>query len=184
MPVTVRNIILWRREVENRAGILASTLEPLAKGGADLQVLMGYRFPGNEAKAMIEIYPVTGRALTRAAQEAGLSSSSIPTLLVQGDNKPGLGYAIAQAIAQAGINLTFLVAQVIGRRYSAVIGFDTADDEKKAAALIKKATAAKPGSSSIWPARRRRTHAPSRTSSRCREWSATRATPRCPPTRT
>jgi ABC-type sugar transport system substrate-binding protein len=66
--------------------------------------------------------------------------SSIPTLLVEGDNKAGLGHAIAQAIADAGINVGFLVAQVVGRRYSAVIGFDTEADAKKAAPLIKKAT--------------------------------------------
>ena len=143
MLVTVKNITLWRKEVENQAGILANTLEPFAKGGADLQVVMAYRFPGNEAKAAIELYPVAGRALTKAAQNAGLAASSIPTLLVDGDNKPGLGYAIAQAIAAAGINLSFLVAQVIGRRYSAVIGFENAEDAKKAAALIKKTTAVK-----------------------------------------
>jgi hypothetical protein len=144
MPVTVKNITLWRKEVENQPGILASTLEPFAKGGADLQVVMGYRFPGNEAKAAIELYPVAGRALTKAAESTGLAASSIPTVLVEGDNKPGLGHAIAAAIAEAGINLAFLVAQVIGRRYSAVIGFDTPEDGKKAAALIKKATATKP----------------------------------------
>jgi hypothetical protein len=36
--------------------------------------------------------------------------------------------------------LSFFVAQAIGRRYSAVIGFATEDDAKKAAALIKKAS--------------------------------------------
>ena len=143
MPLTVKNITLWRKEVANEPGIMASTLEPFAKGGADLQVVMGYRFPGNEAKAAIEVYPVTGRTLTKAAQAAGLEASSIPTLLVEGDNKPGLGHAIADAIAGAGINLAFLVAQVIGRRYSAVVGFETAEDAKKAAALIKKATVPK-----------------------------------------
>jgi hypothetical protein len=107
IPVTVKNITLWRKEVENQPGILATTLEPFAKGGAYLQVVMGYRFPGNEAKGAIELYPVTGRPLTRAAQRSWLAVSSIPTLLVQGDNKPGLGHAIAQAIAEAGINLPF-----------------------------------------------------------------------------
>src|SRR5439155_10332039 len=87
--------------------------------------------------------PVTGKKVTTAAQGAGLSASAIPTLLIDGDNKPGLGYAIAQAIADAGINLTFLVAQVIGRRYSAVAGFDIEADAKKAASLIKKAAAGK-----------------------------------------
>jgi hypothetical protein len=32
---------------------------------------------------------------------------------------------------------------VIGRRYSAVVGFETAEDAKKAAAIIKRATAVK-----------------------------------------
>ena len=139
MPITVKNITLWRREVENQPGVLAGTLGPLAEAGADLQVVMGYRFPGNESKGAIELYPLTGRALSKAAQSAGLEASAIPTLLVEGDNKPGLGHAIAQAIAGAGVNIAFFVAQVIGRRYSAVIGFDSPADAKQAAPLIKKA---------------------------------------------
>lgn len=81
--------------------------------------------------------------MTVAASEAGLSASSIPTLLVEGDDKPGLGFAVAQAIAGAGVNMTFFVAQSIGRRFSAVLGFESEDDAKKAAPLIKKATASK-----------------------------------------
>jgi hypothetical protein len=140
MPVTVKNISLWRKEVENETGVLAQTLEPLAKAGADLHVVMGFRYPGDETKAAVELYPISGEKSMAAAQQAGLSASAIPTLLVEGDNKPGLGHAIAQAIADAGLNLSFLVAQVIGRKYSAVIGFTNDEDAKKATALIKKAT--------------------------------------------
>ncbi len=114
MPVTVKNISLWRREVENQVGTLAHTLEPVTKAGANLHVLMGYRYPGEGTKAAIELYPVAGKKVTAAASEAGLSASSIPTLLVKGDDKPGLGLAIAQAMSGAGINMTFFVAQVIG----------------------------------------------------------------------
>jgi hypothetical protein len=142
MPVSVKSIMLWRKEVENQPGILAKTLEPFADGGADLHVVMGYRYPGNASKAAIELYPVTGK-LIKVAQAAGFGASSIPTLMVEGNNKAGLGHAIAQAIAEAGINVSFLVAQVRGRKYSAVIGFDTEADSKKAAPLIKKATAKK-----------------------------------------
>ena len=149
MPVAVKNITLWRKEVENQPGALAGTLEPFAGGGADLQLVMGYRFPGDERKAAIELYPVTGRASTKAAAAAGLQASSIPTLLVDGDNKPGLGHAIAQTLADAGVNIAFLMAQVIGRRYSAVIGFDSAEDAKKASALIKTATVARRPTSGI-----------------------------------
>jgi hypothetical protein len=140
VPVTVKSIVLWRKEVENQPGVLASSLEPFATGGADLHVVMGYRYPGNETKAAIELYPVTGKKLVTAAESAGFSASAIPTLLVEGDNKPGLGHDIAQAIVDARINIAFLVAQVIGRTYSAVIGFESDEEAKKAAALIKKTT--------------------------------------------
>ncbi len=143
MPVTVKNISLWRREVENKAGTLAETLRPVTKAGANLRVLMGYRYPGDEGRAAIELYPVSGKKVTDAASGAGLAASSIPTLLVEGDDKPGLGLAIAEAVAGAGVNMTFFVAQVIGRRYSAVIGFGSDADAKTAAPLIKKATASK-----------------------------------------
>jgi hypothetical protein len=86
---------------------------------------------------------VKGNKLTASAQVAGLTPSSIPTLLVEGDNKAGLGHAITKAIADAGVNLSFLVAQVIGRRYSAVIGFENEADAEKAGALIKRATLGK-----------------------------------------
>ena len=138
MPVTVKSISLWRKETENKTGLLALTLEPLAKAGADLSVVMGYRLPGNEATAAIEIYPVSGKKVTAAATEMGLVASGIPTLVVEGDNKPGTAHKIAQAIAEAGVDLSFFVAQAIGRKYSAVIGFTNDGDAKKAAILIKK----------------------------------------------
>ncbi|MDQ3812977.1 MAG: hypothetical protein M3347_03395 [Armatimonadota bacterium] len=142
MAVSVKKVTLWRREVDNKAGVLADTLEPLANAGANLQVVMGYRYPGNESQAAIELYPVSGRKATAAAQAAGLSVSAIPTLLVEGDNQPGLGYAIARAIADAGVNMGFVVAQVLGDRYSAILGFESDDDARNAATLIKRATAA------------------------------------------
>jgi len=143
MAMSVKKIVLWRKEVESRPGALAATLEPLAKAGASLQLVMGYRFPGRESRAAIELYPIAGKKVAAAAGAAGLAAASIPTLLVEGDDRPGLGHAIAQAIADAGMDLDFVVAQVLGRRYTAVIGFATAADAAKAVGLIKKASAAR-----------------------------------------
>jgi hypothetical protein len=137
MAVTVKKITLWRREVENRPGALAGVLAPLADTGADLQVLMGYRETG-KSNAVVEMYPVAGVKQTRAAEGAGLSPSGIPTVLVRGDNRPGLGHRIASALADGGINLAFLVAQVVGRKFSAVYGFETTADADQGAKLIKK----------------------------------------------
>jgi hypothetical protein len=139
MALTVKKITLWRCEVANRPGALANTLDPITKAGADLQVLMGYRFPGNESRAAIELFPVSGKKASSAASAAGLKPSAIPALLVEGDNKPGVAYAIARGLADAGINLDFLVAQAIGRRYVATCGFESEQDATKAAGVIKKA---------------------------------------------
>ncbi len=137
MAVTVKKIILWRAEVDNRPGALATTLAPVAQAGVDLQVLMGYRHPGAESKAAIEVFPISGKKAAKAGSAAGLVAAEIPALLVEGDNKPGLGYRIAQVIGAAGVNMAFFMAQVIGRRFAAVIGFETEDDAKKAIPATK-----------------------------------------------
>ena len=132
MAVSVKKVTLWRTEVQNKPGALSSVLAPLAEAGTDLQIVMGYHYHGKEDKAVIEVCPVSGKKPTAAARKAGLAASAIPTLLVQGDNRPGLGHAIAQAVAEAGINVTFLVAQVINNRFSAIMGFEDETSSERA----------------------------------------------------
>jgi len=144
MAVSIRKITLWRADVAHRPGALAELLEPLATAGADLQVLMGYRVPGQKEKAVVEVAPLGGRRLGSAAESAGLRPGGSPTLLVLGDNRPGLANRIARALADTGVNIAFLVAQVVGRRYSAVFGFDSEADLDKAADRIRAAVTARP----------------------------------------
>lgn len=63
---------------------------------------------------MIEFGPVTGNKFTAATNQAGLTVSSIPTLLV-----------------------------AVGRRYGATLGFETEANAKKAARLVKKTSASR-----------------------------------------
>jgi hypothetical protein len=138
MAVSVKVITLWRREIENRPGALAQVLEPLAGKGADLQVLMAYRFPGDETRGAVELYPVTGKRATAAAEAAGLRpAQDIPALLVEGSNRAGVGFETTRAIAESGVNLAFLVAHVIGRKFSAVYGFDSDSDRDRAMGILK-----------------------------------------------
>jgi hypothetical protein len=139
MAVTVKKIVVWRTDVEDKPGALSGVLAPLAEVGVNLQVVMGYRYPDEENKAVVQLGTVSGKRPSIAASKAGLAASDIPTLLVQGDNRPGVGHAIAQAISEAGINVIFLVAQVIDTRFSAVMGFADEATSKKATAIIKKA---------------------------------------------
>jgi len=61
MAITLKKITLWRKEVDNKPGALADTLALLAQAGADLQAVMGYRYPGDQGKAAIELHPVIGQ---------------------------------------------------------------------------------------------------------------------------
>ena len=138
MPVTVKSVTIWRKEVENQPGVLAAALEPLAQAGANLKVLMGYRLPGEEGRAAIEFFPIAGAKASKTAMAIGLTKSSIPALHVEGDDKPGLMRSIARALAGAGINVSFVVAQAVGRKYSAIWGFESLEAARKAASLIRK----------------------------------------------
>ena len=129
---------MWHTEIRNKPGVLASTLEPLAHAGVDLSLVMTYSVPGRSSRATIEILPGSGRRAAQAAQAAGFSRSPTPVLLVEGDNRPGLAYAVTNAIAWAGIAVRFLSAQVVDDRYSAILGFRTDADARKARPLIRK----------------------------------------------
>jgi hypothetical protein len=143
MPATIKHVQVWRTNVDHTPGQLARVLAPLAAAGADLQLAMAYRVPGEPAKAVIEIYPVKGKKQATAAGGAGLAASDIPVLLIEGDNAAGMGAAITSGLADAGINLTFLVAQVMGKKYAAVVGFENEADARRAAAIVKKVGAPK-----------------------------------------
>jgi hypothetical protein len=144
MAVRIRKLTLWRTRVEHRPGALADLLDPLAAAGADLSTVMGYRLPGEKTQAVIEVAPVTSRRTADAAARAGLAPGGAPTLHVLGDNRPGLATRIARALADSGVDIAFLVAQVVGRRYSALFGFENEADLDKAADRIRAAVVARP----------------------------------------
>lgn len=139
MAITVKKITLWRKEVAHEAGALAGVLEPLAQAGSNLQLVMGYTIPGEPSRAAIEVYPVTGRKAAAAASAAGVVASPIACLLVEGDDRLGLGAGMARAIADTGVNISFMMAGAIGRKFSAVLGFQSDSDAATAAKAIKSA---------------------------------------------
>jgi len=72
-----------------------------------------------------------------------LAASQIPCLLVEGDDRAGLGADMAGAIANNGVNVSFLIAETVGRKFSAVFGFHNDADAAIAAKAIKAAAKAK-----------------------------------------
>ena len=162
MAISVKKLNLWRCERPNRAGSLAEVLEPLAGAGCDLHVVMGYRLPEYRDQAAIEVFPIKGKKGESAARRAGLHPVELPCLLVTGPNRAGLGHAIATRLAGAGININFIVTQVMGRQFTSVMGFDSKADADAATGFVKaaakppkRAAKKKPGAKKKVKARRR-----------------------------
>ncbi len=142
MAVTVKKVTLWRTEVADEPGVLANVLEPLAEAGTNLRLVMGYAM-GDSGRAAIEVSPVSGKKATAAARAAGLAASPAACLLVEGDDRPGLGASMARGIAAAGVNIHFLMAESLGRKFSAIFGFHSDADAANAAKAIKAAAKSK-----------------------------------------
>jgi len=142
MALTVKKVTLWRKEASHAPGVLADVLEPLAEAGVNLRVVMGYAFAGEPSRGAIEVFPIAGKKAAQAAGEAGLSASPIACVHVEGEDRAGLGAQMARAIADKGINISFVTAETVGRKFSAVFGFQSDGDAVIAARVIK--SAAKP----------------------------------------
>ena len=148
MAYDVSKVEVWTREIDDRAGSLAAALEPLAKAGADLAFLIARRYTHQPGKAVVFVGGVTG-AGTKAAETAGFRrTSDLAALRVEGANKPGDAFQVANLLSKSGINLRGVSASVIGPRYVQILAFDTAADADKAAGLLRGAgqegAAAKP----------------------------------------
>ena len=142
MAVRIKRIELWSTEVSSRPGALAEALEPLAQGNVDLKVVRVRAVTGSTGRLSVEVYGGTSKRALMVARGAGFSVAASTTVLVQGDNRPGLAYAVANAVAWAGIGVRDLDAEVVGTRYSAVLTFDTEADAEKAVSVIRKVTRA------------------------------------------
>ena len=138
MAVTIKRVSLWQTEIKNEPGALSAVLEPLAQAGMDLHTVLNRCIPGRRGRATVEILPRAGRRTSALARAAGFSQSPTEALLVEGTNRPGLAYAVANSIAWAGISLRFLSAQSVGGHYSALLGFRTPAERRKGESLIRK----------------------------------------------
>ncbi len=148
MAVKIKRIGLWRTEVSSRPGALAEALEPLAQGNADLKVVRVRATAGDAERHTLEVYGGEGKRAMIVARAAGFSLEPATTVLLEGDNRPGLAYAVANAVAWAGIAVRDLDAEVVGTRYSAILTFNSEEDADKAVAIIRKVTRERPARNS------------------------------------
>jgi len=129
---------VWVVTLEDRPGGAAGKLEALAKAGASLEMVLARRTetPG---QGVMFVTPIKGARATKAAQESGMARpANIYSVRIEGGDKPGLGAKIARALGAAGINFRGMSAVAIGRKFVSYIALDSAEDQAKAVAALKK----------------------------------------------
>lgn len=129
---------VWVATIQDRAGGAADKLEALAKGGANLEMMLARRTeqPG---QGVLFVTPVKGAKAVKAAQAAGFNKpENIHSVRIEGGDKPGLGSKIARALGDAGISFRGVSAVAIGRKFVSYIACDNAEDAAKAVAVLKK----------------------------------------------
>ncbi len=67
MAITLKKSRFWLKAVDDKPAALSDTLALLAQARTDLQAVMGYRYPGDQGKAAIELHPVSGKKAIEAA---------------------------------------------------------------------------------------------------------------------
>ena len=130
---------VWAVSIDDRSGGVADKLEPLAKAGANFEMVFARRTPENPDKGMLFVTPVKGAKVTRAAREAGMGTpQTIYSVRIEGADRPGLGAKIARALGNAGISFRGISGIAIGGRFLSYIACDSARDQAKAIAALKK----------------------------------------------
>lgn len=137
MAYPVEKMEVWRGEVEDQPGALSKVLEPMAKAGADLTVLLAYPHPKKSGWAQVLLAPVKGKRQTEAAKALGFSPDEVPAVRLEGVNKPGVGSYITQTIARKGVNIYATNALVAGNRFVMLFRFLSSEDANRVFRALK-----------------------------------------------
>jgi hypothetical protein len=139
MNMIVERVDVWAASIKDAPGGLAKILSGLRDAGADLDFVIARRAPEKPGSGVVFVTPLRGDAEIAAAATLGFNvTSSIKSVRVEGENKPGVATELTEKLAAAGINLHGFSGAVIGARFILYIGFDTAQDAAKAVAILKK----------------------------------------------
>jgi hypothetical protein len=148
MKMNVERREVWAATIDDRPGGLHEKLAELAEASANLEFVISRRTPERPGKGVMFVTPLKGVKQTKAAEKAGFKKSDVlHSIRVEGADKPGVGAAMTEALAEAGINLRGVSGAALGRQFVAYLALDTAEDAAKAIGILKKlsSSAAKGG---------------------------------------
>ncbi len=140
MALKVGKAEIWMGTIEDRAGGAAAKIAPMARAGANFEFVFARRMPEEPGKGLLLVSPVKGAKVVAAAKAVGIEKgAAVFGLRVEGSNKAGTGAKMTQALASAGITFRGLSATVIGTKFVCYLALDSAEDQAKAAAVLRKA---------------------------------------------
>ena len=142
MDHIVERVNVWSASLVDKPGGLSTILKGLDEAGADLDFIVARRAPEKPGTGVVFLSPLRGDREIRAASTLGFNlSNSIAAVRVEAENEPGAAARLTDLIADAELSIRGFSGAVIGRRYIAYIGFDSASDAHRAVDIIREAEA-------------------------------------------
>jgi hypothetical protein len=137
MRLNIHKVQVWSVEVPDRPGAAAAKLEVLARAGIDLEFIFTRPHPRVSDLGVLFVAPIDGPEQTEAARAVGLApATDVAMLVVEGDNRVGIGYELMSQLAVAGVNLRGLSISSLGNRFAAYLAFDNADSANQALRVL------------------------------------------------
>jgi hypothetical protein len=137
MRLSIHKVQVWSVEVSDRPGAAAAKLEVLARAGIDLEFIFTRPHPRVSDLGVLFVAPIEGPEQTEAAHGIGLApATDVAMLVVEGDNRVGIGYELMSQLAVAGVNLRGLSISSLGSRFAAYLAFDNADSANQALRVL------------------------------------------------
>jgi len=141
MDLIVERVNVWAASLEDRPGAVSRVLKGLHEAGADLNFIIARRAPEKPGTGVIFLTPIRGDREIAAAALLGFNlTSSVASIRVEGENKPGAAARVSGWISDADINVRGFSAAVIGSRFMAYVGFDSAEDADRAVEIVRSHT--------------------------------------------
>jgi hypothetical protein len=139
MAISVSKWDVWVAEIADEPGALAAKLEGLAAAKIDLDFMLGRRQADKPGQGVVFVTGVKGVKAAKAAAAAGFAKSpTIGVVRVDGPNKPGAVHQLVRAVAAAGISMRGASAETIGKKFAAILAFDSSADAAAAVAALRK----------------------------------------------
>ena len=139
METIVERVDVWAAGIKDAPGALAKILSGLRAAGADLDFIIARRAPDKPGTGVVFVTPLRGDREIAAAATLGFNvTSSIKSVRIEGENRPGVAAELMGKLAAAGINLHGFSGAVIGPKFILYIGLDTAEDAAKAVAILER----------------------------------------------